>query len=129
MISRLVWTHVLPTVNCKAAKLLQGLVGKQNQNQTPRRGSLQHVWSRAPSDHQSGHLHWWPSGLQSGGQDPNVGPISCVQLSNHIGMLYPICLLGSMVLASSRGQRKAKSPQAHCKLEVTIPNWPGSSED
>ena len=65
----------------------------------------------------------------SEGQDPNVSHISCVQLSDHIGMLSPICLLGSMVLASSRGQRKAKSPQAHCKLEITIPNWSGSSED
>ena len=95
----------------------------------PGGGSLQRVWSRAPSGHQSGHLYWWPSGLQSGGQDPNVVHIACVQLSTHMGTLYPICLLGSVVLASSRGQRKAKSPQAHCKPEVTIPNRSGSSKD
>ena len=100
----------------------------QSGGQDPSVGPIS-CWSRAPSGHKSGHLNWWPSGLQSGGQDPNVGPISCVQLSTHMGMLYPICLLGSVVLASSRGQRKAKSPQAHCKPEVTIPNRSGSSED
>ena len=52
----------------------------------------------------------------SRGQDPNVGHISYVQLSDHISMLYPICLLGSMVLTSSRGQGKPNLPRL-------IANW------